>query len=619
MVHGTNRSTSWTDDLPKCSMTGSAMARNGRYKPDGKVNFEHDFEDRHLSVRYDAGGVSASGSFLYGVFDGHDGSARASEYAQDKFPADLLYDRLEKAHTEKQLCEALRQSFLAVEGGFFASLDATLARRAQIRGQLPPGLNDYQLYEKVPGLVTELQSLNEAITGGTTAALALIHQNSLFTANVGDSRVVLATCANSVLPMISHVSGGLAPAQDLVEAHLLTVDHDCNNDAELERLSSIGLDRDRIRRNKRVGSHENTRSIGDYSMKGGYKEFEEIRQAVSEPLVAEPFIQRALPIQNNWLFMFLMSDGVYKAVEESHGLPSHMANVYIAQIISHLLMSSASIQAATEGALNYILTDHLKAFLSGDQEKAIRCRKRDDCTLVVRCFHHAVPLQPPLAAVPAKPPVYECVGASPTSTSSAGGENKLSIDTSGTPKHPAVATASASTFYTPTGSPLPLASGGLKLSSSATSGEYAFKRLGEPLSSASSGDKTPFFAQTSQGSSQQNPFVPQTSGGDLTSIGASAVVSGTTPVSAASSSPHSRDGSFTDRPDRAAGLSLSSFSSGSNTDPSPTQTSPRSQQPPQQQQPPCDPSKCPPDMVLPHAGFSVPANFPDHFPPELDF
>ena len=133
------------------------------------------------------------------------------------------------------------------------------------------------------------------------------------------------------------------------------------------------------------------------------------RHAMSEPMIADPFIHQALPIQSNWLFMFLMSDGVYKAVQESHDLPPNMANTYIAQIISHHLLISQSIQMATEQALNYILTDHLKAFLSGDPVKAVSCRKRDDCTLIVRCFHHAVPYQQPPVHQSA-PPVFPCVG-----------------------------------------------------------------------------------------------------------------------------------------------------------------------------------------------------------------
>ena len=40
------------------------------------------------------------------------------------------------------------------------------------------------------------------------------------------------------------------------------------------RLACLGLDVTQIQRNHRVGNQENTRSIGDYCVKGGYKDFD---------------------------------------------------------------------------------------------------------------------------------------------------------------------------------------------------------------------------------------------------------------------------------------------------------------------------------------------------------
>ena len=55
------------------------------------------------------------------------------------------------------------------------------------------------------------------------------------------------------------------------------MDHDTNNESELLRLAQLGLDVVQIQRNRRIGSQENTRSIGDYSVKGGYKDFDILR------------------------------------------------------------------------------------------------------------------------------------------------------------------------------------------------------------------------------------------------------------------------------------------------------------------------------------------------------
>ena len=57
----------------------------------------------------------------------------------------------------------------------------------------------------------------------------------------------------------------------------LSVDHVTNNKEELERLAKLGLDIQQILRNRRIGNQENTRSIGDYGVKGGYKDFDILR------------------------------------------------------------------------------------------------------------------------------------------------------------------------------------------------------------------------------------------------------------------------------------------------------------------------------------------------------
>ena len=57
----------------------------------------------------------------------------------------------------------------------------------------------------------------------------------------------------------------------------LSVDHVTNNKDELARLANLGLDVRQILRNRRIGNQENTRSIGDYGVKGGYKDFDILR------------------------------------------------------------------------------------------------------------------------------------------------------------------------------------------------------------------------------------------------------------------------------------------------------------------------------------------------------
>lgn len=99
------------------------------------------------------------------------------------------------------------------------------------------------------------------LTGGCTAVLAVIVNNHLYVANVGDSRAILVREAED---------GSLLEEQ-------LSVDHSVENEEELERLEELGLDREQLLKSGRLGTCENTRSIGDYSIKGGYKNVDSLR------------------------------------------------------------------------------------------------------------------------------------------------------------------------------------------------------------------------------------------------------------------------------------------------------------------------------------------------------
>lgn len=57
----------------------------------------------------------------------------------------------------------------------------------------------------------------------------------------------------------------------------LTVDHDLGNAAELARLSALGLDAEVLQARGRIGEHQYTRTLGDYTIKAGYKEVDYLR------------------------------------------------------------------------------------------------------------------------------------------------------------------------------------------------------------------------------------------------------------------------------------------------------------------------------------------------------
>jgi len=122
-------------------------------------------------------------------------------------------------------------------------------------------MNSYEAQMAFPAEVARLQELESQISGGCTAVIVIIKQHVIYVANVGDSRAILVYKTSD---------GALQVSQ-------LTEDHDVQNDNELKRLSKLGLDPQALRKSGRLGTQENTRSIGDHCIKGGYKDVDVIR------------------------------------------------------------------------------------------------------------------------------------------------------------------------------------------------------------------------------------------------------------------------------------------------------------------------------------------------------
>lgn len=57
----------------------------------------------------------------------------------------------------------------------------------------------------------------------------------------------------------------------------LNDDHTLENEAEVQRLADLGLPIDQIRTQTKFGHQLYTRCVGDYSVKGGYKDNEQMR------------------------------------------------------------------------------------------------------------------------------------------------------------------------------------------------------------------------------------------------------------------------------------------------------------------------------------------------------
>jgi len=121
-------------------------------------------------------------------------------------------------------------------------------------------MTSYEAQNTFPNEVNRLQQIESQISGGCTAVIVVLNQNLIHVANVGDSRAVL----------VFETSDGALQVSQLSE------DHDVDNEEELKRLEKLGLDPIELKKSGRLGTQENTRSIGDFSIKGGYKDVDVI-------------------------------------------------------------------------------------------------------------------------------------------------------------------------------------------------------------------------------------------------------------------------------------------------------------------------------------------------------
>ncbi|XP_078490000.1 TGF-beta-activated kinase 1 and MAP3K7-binding protein 1-like [Ciona intestinalis] len=349
---------SWTDDLPLCQLSDVGMASNVAYLTDGRQTEAFPYEDRafNFATDYDC--------YLYGVFDGYDGS-RAAHFAAERLPAELLLGQLTSFVNEKSTKNILQQAISIVERGFFESIDIELAKITHLQSQLPERLTPESAERHYSSIVQQIKLLNDSIRGGTTAVVALVVNNNLYIANVGDSRALLCQRDPS----------------GVVKVQQITVNHDINNEDELERLSKLGLNVEKILERGRLGMNECTRCIGDYWVKGGYKKNPDLKGATSEPIIATPDIYGGLPLTEiEGGFLVLMSDDVYKSLEQSTGHEN--ANIDIANMVSHEMLCRNTMQGVAQNVIDKISFTHSKAF------GRAHSLSRGDITLVVRNISH---------------------------------------------------------------------------------------------------------------------------------------------------------------------------------------------------------------------------------------
>uniref|UniRef100_A0A4W6CX26 TGF-beta activated kinase 1 (MAP3K7) binding protein 1 n=1 Tax=Lates calcarifer TaxID=8187 RepID=A0A4W6CX26_LATCA len=317
---------SWTDDLPLCQMCGVGTAPNCVYSPDGKGTQSHPNEDGHLRFR------GEDGCFLYGVFNGYDGS-RVASFASQCLTAELLLGQLNSNHTDNDVRRILTQAFDVVEKSYFETIDDALAEKAHLSNFILPHSENVPFHQLSPQnqkVQERLKELEQEVSGAATAVVALILNNKLYIANVG-------------------------------------------------------VDSARVRQAGQIGGQSSTRRLGDYRVKFNYNEIDLLSAAKTRPIIAEPEIHGSLSLDNVTGFLLLMSEGLINALESAHG--PEQANQEIVAMVAAELAQQTSLEAVAQSVVERIKRLHHDVYVSGRQ-RATYCSRHEDMTLLIRTLNY---------------------------------------------------------------------------------------------------------------------------------------------------------------------------------------------------------------------------------------
>ena len=326
---------SWTDALPICRHTGVGTQTNQLYRSNGGRQEFHSCEDRSFHFCH------SSDTYFYGLFDGHEGT-RTADFVAQRLPAEFLFGQLpDRELTDDEIRALFQSAFMSLEKEYFQSIDGVLAEKASLELQIQ-GMSPLEAYQTFPEIMERLKSKTSEVSTGTTAVVALIHYNNLHVANVGDSKAIL--CRTDVSDPHSF------------KASQLSTDHDLTNDNELSRLAELGLEVDLLKQRQRIGNLSITRCIGNYLVKGGYKDLPDLCAARDEPIIAEPSI-RSVILDDSCQFLVLASGSVFRTLEDVTG--AHQVNSELVRMVAEEFKT----QSTLTGEKFLLMTSYYTLFM----------------------------------------------------------------------------------------------------------------------------------------------------------------------------------------------------------------------------------------------------------------
>jgi len=309
--------TSWIDDIPTCRLSGIGTATNELYSRDGTRTQRHSFQNR--SFRFH---VEEYQLYVYGIFQGFYGY-RVADYVRKRIPAELLWGQLTQDKSDEEVKEILRQAFINVDKEYFESIGEILAKRMVMK--CDPEYNGSDL----------LTDAEDRVRQGAVGILCVILKNRLFIANLGDCGAVL--CRDTeLIPLFSN--------------------HTTDNEDEILRLCHLGLDLQIKQPCPQLPDGRLTRCLGNYLVKGGYKEDTLLGSASNEPVIPEPEVFGAIFLDSDVYILLLYTRSLVSAVIDATSVSDPEAE--LVQLCRHYFREEASLSGVAQAVVDQVVRIH---------------------------------------------------------------------------------------------------------------------------------------------------------------------------------------------------------------------------------------------------------------------
>ena len=260
--------------------------------------------------------------------------------------------------TDDQLKDLVKQAFVSLDKEYFGSIGEKLAARMVMR---------VEGEQSNSALLKELEQL---VSCGCSATIATILDNRLWVSNIGDCQAFL--CYQS-------------DGEEDVRISTLSIDHYLSNEDESLRLQHLGYDPPLGDTDTGLGDHNYTRCFGNYLVKGGYKETPILASCGDDPVIAEPEIQGPIEITEDLELLVIATKSLCEAVEsccEDAASPQS----HLVRLLRHHLAAEpySSLSTVAQSTVDHIV----RMYTEKEQIKSTSLIKREDMTLLVRCFNN---------------------------------------------------------------------------------------------------------------------------------------------------------------------------------------------------------------------------------------